>query len=69
MQQSLLSCPATPSLYLWSCLLLPSFLCLMDWLMDDVVSVGTVTLIPQVLKDSSLVPTPPCSLTTRKPVE
>lgn len=29
-QQSLLSCPATPGLYLWSCLLLPSFLCLMD---------------------------------------
>lgn len=47
----------------------PAHFSVFDGLIDDVVSVGTVTLIPQVLKDSSLVPTPPCSLTTRKPVE
>lgn len=57
----------TPGLYLLSCLLLPSLL--FDGVIDGVVSVGTVTLIPQGLEDSSLVPIPPCSLTTRKPVE
>lgn len=50
-------------------LLTPAQFSVFDGLIDDVVSVGTVTLIPQVSKDSSLVPTPPCSLTTRKPVE
>lgn len=68
MQQSLLSCPAHPR-SLSPELLTPAQSSVFDGVIDGVVSIGTVTLIPQVLKDSSLVPTPPCSLTTRKPVE